>query len=211
MTDRFKRWSFLPFLFLIFSECGDADRSSPKTSDKEDGPEVQEQDASLKERGKKIKKATFKALSGTLKEHLKKDGLEGALEYCSMNALALTDSLSRTHGVRIKRVTDRPRNPYNTLSEEEKSIFASFEEKIEKGKKAEPVIERTDSAEIFYAPIAIKKDLCLKCHGKKEVDIPVEHYERIRELYPEGKAMGYEKGDLRGLWRIEFPVEREEG
>ena len=200
------RYSFFFVALFVLFDCGGPD-SSKKNGGAEDGEkEVQREKAKtdLVKKGRSIQKATFRALAGTLKEHLKKDGLEDALQYCSMNALAITDSLSRAHHVRIKRVTNKPRNPYNALSETEKPIFNDFRETIQKGKKPDPVVERADSANIFFSPIVIKKDLCLKCHGKKDVDITPEHYERIRELYPDGKAVGYEKGDLRGLWRIEF-------
>lgn len=209
----FVRYSFLFVVLFLFFDCGSTENSKEEKKDAEaDKEEVQEKEGKedLVEKGRSIQKATFRALAGTLKEQLKKDGLEGALEYCSMNALAITDSLSRAHNVRIKRVTDRPRNPYNALSDAEEPIFNEFQKTIQKGKKPEPLVERTDSANIFFSPIVIKKDLCLKCHGKKGEDISPEHYERIRELYPDGKAVGYEKGDLRGLWRIEF-LEGEKG
>jgi hypothetical protein len=191
-------------LFVLFSHCSGSkeEEEGKKRSAGDTEPPI--------ERGRAIQKATFKALSSTLKEQIEKNGIEKALEFCSMKALAITDSLARAHGVQVRRVTDKPRNPYNALSEEEKRIFEEVRKKKREGKKLTPIIQRSDSSALYYAPIRIKKGLCLKCHGKKGTDIKPEHYARIRELYPEGKATGYEMGDLRGLWKIEMPLKEQE-
>ena len=58
----------------------------------------------------------------------------------------------------------------------------------------------------FLAPILLSKELCLKCHGQPGKDIAPGDLETIRRLYPGDEATGFAMGELRGLWRIDFPT-----
>lgn len=42
---------------------------------------------------------------------IREKGSAGAVDFCQLQAIPLTDSISEWEGVRISRVTDRPRNP----------------------------------------------------------------------------------------------------
>ena len=44
--------------------------------------------------------------------------------------------------------------------------------------------------------------LCLNCHG---VELAPDVAGRIAELYPEDRATGFEAGELRGVFWVEFP------
>ena len=46
--------------------------------------------------------------------------------------------------------------------------------------------------------------LCLTCHGS---ELAPGVAEQISELYPEDHAIGFEAGDLRGVFWLEFPGE----
>ncbi len=44
----------------------------------------------------------------------------------------------------------------------------------------------------------------MQCHGDPETDILPETYTKIKELYPEDKAIGYIENELRGIWVVEM-------
>lgn len=55
----------------------------------------------------------------------------------------------------------------------------------------------------YFAPILLKSQ-CLKCHGIIGQDIKDETYSIIKEHYPNDQAVGYQEGQLRGIWSINF-------
>mgnify|MGYP006311381551 CR=1 FL=1 len=53
----------------------------------------------------------------------------------------------------------------------------------------------------YYKAIHIM-DGCLPCHGHTDTDIGAENLALLRSLYPAGKAVNYQSGDLRGAWKL---------
>lgn len=196
------------FTLISFFACSGEDKGTEEEKADNKRKELMEDvevAKSPEEKGKEIVEASFKALSGALKEKMQEGGVEAALEYCSVHALSLTDSLSKVHEARISRVTDKPRNPANELSKADRSVFERFENQWEEDGEVLPHLRIEERRKVYYSAIGIGKELCLNCHGKIGEDIKEEHLELIRERYPEGKATGYEMGDLRGMWRVVFP------
>jgi hypothetical protein len=54
-----------------------------------------------------------------------------------------------------------------------------------------------------YAEPIFLKPLCLTCHGES---LAPDVAARINELYPEDRALGFETGDFRGVFWIEYPA-----
>lgn len=154
--------------------------------------------------GKNISMTTFSHLSKELQAALKEGGVRQAVPYCQLNAFPIADSLSEVHGVQIKRVTDRPRNPADSLNELEKDIFQAYMSEKLAGNELSPKVAAVDGGMHYYAPI-ILQEFCLKCHGGAGTDILPEDLALIQELYPEDRATGYRPGELRGMWSIYFP------
>jgi hypothetical protein len=48
--------------------------------------------------------------------------------------------------------------------------------------------------------------MCLKCHGNLGQEVEAKTYDKILELYPNDKAVGYDINQVRGIWSIEFEV-----
>ena len=158
---------------------------------------------SIIEKGKEIAFSTFLSLSSELEKAMKSGGVEHALKYCNLNAIGITDSLSKVHDVSIKRTSMKHRNPKNAPSEDEKAVLLHFENRKNSGGVMEPYVVKGSDKNIFYAPIIVQ-DMCLKCHGPKE---EIENYDLIKKHYPEDLAVGYIQGNLRGMWSIEFKKE----
>lgn len=156
--------------------------------------------------GMKYAKSTKAQLGKNLMGAIQKEGVIHALEFCNVQAMPITDSMATVHQAKIKRVSDKNRNPNNKANTEELAHIASFKNVLKKGEEPKPILEETEDKVNFYYPI-ITNDMCLKCHGKPEQQIAKETYDKILKLYPEDLAIGYDVNEVRGIWSIEFKKE----
>lgn len=126
-------------------------------------------------------------------------GTDYAVEFCNSQAIPLTDSTARRLKVYIQRLSDKNRNPANAIQTQMDSLAW---EKIKSDKSG--FVEENKSGEVYYyKPIVIAMPTCIKCHGGKE-DISIGTQKIIAEKYPNDKAIGYQMGDLRGMWKIKL-------
>lgn len=159
-------------------------------------PLAQEQ---IVQKGNEISGKLLQTLGGELKTHMQNGGALNALHFCSQNALTLTDKVAKESDAKIKRVALLNRNPLNAPSSEEEKIILDWQSMAKMGKVL-PTYELKKG--VYYKPILINNEACLKCHGNLETDSPLA--KAIKETYPEDKATGYKMGDLRGMIVIEF-------
>lgn len=150
-------------------------------------------------KGGDVSAKLLQKLGGELKAKMQSDGAIGALHFCSQNALVLTDSIAKDTGTSIRRVSLKNRNPVNTAEKEEQSLLKLWEKMVQ-NRQALPDYEIkkiSSSQSIYYKPILINNEACLKCHGEIQTDTPLG--KAIAATYPEDKATGYKMGDLRGM------------
>lgn len=170
----------------------------------------EEQEKIFLYKGNKITTLAFGALSSNLKQALNAQGISGAIKYCSLKADPLIDSLSREYNVKIKRTSLFLRNQENKPNKEELEILESYNIAFEADEELKASLEiHEDGTIAYYKPITIFTPLCLICHGKLVSNVLDENYKVIKEIYPNDKAIGYELGDLRGIWSINFDTEEE--
>lgn len=145
-----------------------------------------------------------------LMREMQEKGPAGALEACA----AVAQDLARKHegeGWRIRRVSDRPRNPADAPDAYEARVLAAFAQQHAKGQlrpDSEHVEVVTESGQRFVRymkPITIPGALCLKCHGTPS-DIAPDVQARIRKLYPRDRATGYKVNDFRGAVSVKIPL-----
>ena len=156
--------------------------------------------------GDSISKIAQATLMQNVSKAMKEGGPVHAVEFCNLQAMPLTDSISKAHHVTIQRVTDKNRNPNNGLKTDgERSAWKKFKETFSP-QPAEPIhfVQEEGQALVYYKPIAIGMPTCLKCHGAPEQDIDGATAQKINEKYPNDKATNYQLGDLRGMWKITF-------
>ncbi len=152
-----------------------------------------------------VAKTAFNIFSSHLKRLFEEKHPVEALSFCKENALRITDSLSKAHGVSIKRTSFRLRNPDNKPTEQEEKVMEIFKERIHKNLKPEPYVHYDEYGNPHvYLPIIVQEK-CLMCHGDPNKEIPEEIVQKLAELYPSDKAIFFKKGDLRGIWSIKFP------
>ncbi len=147
-------------------------------------------------------------LGRNLMKAINEKGAQGAVEFCNVKAIPLTDSVSVMRNAAIKRVTDKPRNPQNQASGKELEHITFFKEQIASDKNVEPIVEIHDDEVSFYYPITTNT-MCLQCHGSPNEQIEPETLAVLRNLYPKDKAIGYEINELRGIWSINFETDSE--
>ncbi|HNU17009.1 MAG TPA: DUF3365 domain-containing protein [Saprospiraceae bacterium] len=132
-------------------------------------------------------------------EALGKGGPVYAIDYCNVNAIPLTDSMSKAYHVEIQRLSDKNRNPVNAIiSDSDQKAWS----KIQSDKETFAELNETGEV-LYYKPIFTGMPACMKCHGSEQ-DIASDALELLGEKYPEDKATGYRMGDLRGMWKIKF-------
>ncbi|MBU1096197.1 MAG: DUF3365 domain-containing protein [Bacteroidetes bacterium] len=145
-------------------------------------------------------------LKAELMRAIKEEGVINAIGVCNLKAIPLTLELVESNKtiVNIKRVTEKFRNPKNAPDELELEALKYFEQKWENPpKNLLQKIALHDSTFInYYQPLKIG-GLCTACHGKEE-NIEAELKSKLKQLYPNDKATGYEVGDFRGVIKITF-------
>lgn len=130
---------------------------------------------------------------------IQKGGTDYAVDYCNVNAIPITDSIANRHTMFIQRLSYKNRNPGNAFQTQMDSLAW---QKI-KSEKAD-FIEQDKSGDVFYyKPILMAMPTCIKCHGGK-TEITQSTQKIIAQKYPNDKAIGYEIGDLRGMWKIKI-------
>jgi hypothetical protein len=127
-------------------------------------------------------------------------GPEHAIDVCRVKAPEIAAALSQ-QGIRMGRASHKLRNPGNEGPEWVQPILADYLETEQR----EPVEVALENGYIGYAePIGIQP-LCLTCHGET---IAPGVAATIAEAYPEDQATGFENGDLRGVFWVEFPTHK---
>lgn len=134
---------------------------------------------------------------------IEQKGTEGALEFCNKRAIPITDSMSALYNAKIKRVSDKPRNPNNLANQEELVQIDFFKSQIKAKEEIEPVTVEKENSVQFYYPI-VTNDMCLQCHGTKNKELKKTTLNKIAKFYPSDKATGYNENEVRGIWSIVF-------
>ncbi|HMM12007.1 MAG TPA: DUF3365 domain-containing protein [Bacteroidales bacterium] len=155
-------------------------------------------------KGRQIVSLSFAALSRQLQWAIGEKGLTGALSFCNVHALPITDSLAEVMQVTISRTALRYRNPENAPDPVDEQIMRHFEQLIlQSGKAADTLIVNEKGHFVYMAPI-LTGAACLQCHGAPEIHIRPQTMDLLRSLYPDDRAIGFSEGELRGMWKVQF-------
>ena len=192
------RYLTLLFVIMLFGCRQQKQEPPPDSAVREDLPAV-------RQKGMEITKQAFGTLSSNLKQALEEGGVPYALKFCNIEAMPLTDSLSKRYGVELRRVSHRPRNPSNKADSLEMESIRQYRASIADNEELKPFTFRYEDAFLYHAPIQINSGLCLNCHGQPGTDISDQNLKVINELYPQDEATGFSMGELRGIWSIKFP------
>ncbi len=193
---------------LVASSCS---RTTPpkEPPSPASSPLAAEVEARVLSEGRVIAAEAFQSLGSRLRQAIEEGGVHSAIPYCSSVALPVTSAVAASNAVVIQRVTHRPRNPASRANPAELELIRGFESRQQSGQPLGAVAFGTPQGGArFYAPIVITNDLCLKCHGRIDQEVALDVVAVLRRQYPHDEATGFRLGDLRGLWRVDFPPER---
>ena len=172
-------------------------------------PEVQPLDKKIEQemkiKAKKAIKTVAGALQNTLNAKVKEGGLSNAATFCATHATSLSKEVSKTldDGVKLKRITDKPRNSNSQANEEQLNIFNEIKTKLANGEKVDMLVKQKSTNHYqVYKPIMMSGK-CLNCHGNGEKRNP-EAYNIISKKYPNDKAINYKVGDFRGAFLVDI-------
>lgn len=151
------------------------------------------------ERGAELLTPFKKDLQRALKSGLA-EGPAEAIQVCRIRAPDIADALS-VDGVRMGRSSHRLRNPDNEAPEWVRPIMQAYLD--DPSSRTPRAVELEENRWGYVEPIVVQP-LCLTCHGS---ELAPDISARIAELYPDDRATGFEAGDLRGVFWLEFPGE----
>ena len=159
----------------------------------------------MKLKAMKAIKTVAGSLQSTLKIKIKEGGLSNAATFCSTHASSLAKDVSKTldKGVKLKRITDKPRNLNAQATKEQLEVFNEIKTKISNGEKIDMIVKQkaTNHYQV-YKPIIISGK-CLNCHGNNEKRNS-KAYKIISKKYPSDKAINYKVGDFRGAFLVDI-------
>ena len=159
----------------------------------------------MKTKAMKAIKTVAGSLQSTLSMKVKEGGLSNAATFCSTHASSLSKEVSKTldDGVKLKRISDKPRNTMAQANREQLAIFDEIKSKLANGEKVDMLVkQKSQNHYQVYKPIIITAK-CLNCHGNDEKRNP-QAYEIISKKYPNDKAIDYKLGDFRGAFLVDI-------
>ncbi len=136
-----------------------------------------------------------------LKEALRLGLTEGpvpAISACRVQAPEISKALAQD-GISLGRSSHRLRNPANSGPEWLAPILQAY---LDDSADRMPRIVPLPNNRFGYVEPILLQPLCLTCHGEVLAPDVASH---IHELYPEDRAVGFNVGDLRGVFWVEFP------
>lgn len=186
---------FLVSTMMVLGSCNDASVQQKL--------EEQKAQQEIMELARPIVKEAFVSLSTNLMQAIEEGGIPHALEFCKMNALQITDSVSELHNIVVRRVSDRNRNSENAADAPQAELMRFMRKRLAQGVEVNDTVIFSSDRIAYYAPIFVGEP-CLQCHGLAKNKIKPENLQIIKALYPDDRATEYRKGDLRGLWYLQF-------
>lgn len=184
---------FILLLTALLWNCQST--TTPDTEDTKIDPETE-----WKETGAEITAAVGKALLSTVQQKMSDEGVAGAIDYCRVNALPLTDSLAEKYNVKVKRTALLTRNDKNKPTAPELNVLSQM---AAQEKPAPAIGYTTDNHPVYYEPIVLK-EFCQTCHGIPGRSMTLETDSLIKSHYPLDRATGFSAGDFRGMWVVYF-------
>ncbi len=160
-------------------------------------------DQEIIEKGAAISGQLLKALMTELNAEIQNNGVPAAIEYCSLHAIPITDSISRAEQVEISRVSHRYRNPSNAANKSEVEMIEKYISQQKNGEKLLPQVVTEKGQKIYYGPILLAAPLCLSCHGPYN-DIDPDVRSALNEKYPNDQAVDFNLNEVRGMFKIRF-------
>ena len=159
----------------------------------------------LTDEGRRMSGKIIDQIRGELMKELERTGPLRAIIVCKYSAPEITSALSRQHGMRITRVSLRPRNRATGEADAwEQQVLLEFEKRQTKGEKPETLeyaeIVQEPAGRFFrYMKALPAAPVCATCHGQ---NLSEGVKAQLATEYPGDKAADYPVGSIRGAVSI---------
>lgn len=146
-------------------------------------------------------------LMTVMQDEIAKGGQDGAISVCREKAPKMAQQTEEKTGWSIHRVSLKSRNPKSVPDAWERAALLDFDQRNVAGEnpgsleKGETVTTEGGAKAYRYIMAIPTQTLCLACHGKPE-EMSAAVKARLSELYPDDKAVGYSRGEIRGALSI---------
>lgn len=171
---------------------------------------VRADEAQLLQEARGIPAKMVPKLLEVLQDEIDKSGHAGAISVCREKAPEMAKNLSAQLGWQIRRVSLKNRNPKAVPDAWERATLEDFERRLAAGEKPTgidkgEIVEENGQKFYRYMKALPTQDLCLNCHGTPERLAPGVA-EKLKELYPGDKAVGYGSAQIRGAITAKKPL-----
>lgn len=152
---------------------------------------------------RKLVEDTQARLGQKLTQALELGGPVAAIGVCHLEAPAISKEMLQETGVTVRRTALKVRNSDNAATEDERQVLTDFKQRLQGEADAIPehFQQRVDGSSVFMRAV-IAQPQCLVCHG----NVTAEIQQVLHRMYPDDKATGYQAGDLRGAFVVEWPA-----
>jgi len=162
----------------------------------------------LVEQSRQAAKTLGMELKQTLQMSMKQKGPLESIGLCNRKAPEITARVSLEKNMKVARTSLKYRNANNKPDAWEEKVLRTFEKRKQQGEALNKIeyyeVTRNRGENVFRYMKAIPTgDVCLVCHGRKIAE-PLA--EKIRQLYPDDRATGFDKGDIRGAFTVSIQV-----
>jgi hypothetical protein len=141
------------------------------------------------------------AMLRELNDALARGGPAGAINFCHLDATAITQRVGREEGIAAGRTSDRLRSPTNAPKP-----WAAALVKANASRPARSVdgfvVDLGERVGVLR-PMA-ERPMCAGCHGPAERLSPAVTVV-LAERYPADRAVGFTEGEIRGWFWVEMP------
>jgi hypothetical protein len=148
-------------------------------------------------------------LLSVLTAEIERSGPAGAIAVCRDEAPKLARAASQETGWSVRRVSLRQRNPKAVPDDWERAALEDFDRRAAAGEKPATleraeVVQQQGRPVMRYMRALPVVELCTSCHGTPD-RLSTAVRDRLAELYPQDKAVGYSVGQIRGAMTISKP------
>ena len=147
-------------------------------------------------------------LMSALGQALRQGGPTQAISVCREKAPALAAEISKDEGMNVRRTALRVRNPANSPDAWERQVLEGFQRRLAAGEdgatlEVAEVTKIQGKPTLRYMKAITTGEPCLGCHGEALAPAVAA---AIRRDYPQDRATGFKKGDLRGAFSVRLPL-----
>lgn len=170
---------------------------------------VAAEEATLLDEARQVAGAVPPKLLNVLDEEITKGGPEGAIAVCRDKAPQMAKEASEKSGWNIRRVSLKNRNPKAVPDAWERAVLEEFDRRLAAGEKPTALekgelVTDGNTSVYRYMKALPTQDLCLNCHGTPDRLSPAVQ-SKLKELYPDDKAVGYGLAEIRGALTLKRP------